>query len=138
RPWPEVQMDAYHRGVAAILKHIGKGAEFCAGHKEYALPKGRKTDPSFDMDTFRAAVSAILQNTTTEQPALTAQPLTRPTLRHGSDNDAALVKIVQAKIGVPADGIFGPNTLAALRAFQSANNVEADGVVGPKTWALIA
>jgi len=137
RPWPEVQMDAYHRGVAAILKHIGKGAEFCAGHKEYALPKGRKTDPSFDMDTFRAAVSAILQNTTTEQPALTAQPLTRPTLRHGSDNDAALVKILQAKIGVPADGIFGPNTLAALRAFQSANNVEADGVVGPKTWALI-
>src|SRR5438132_13295036 len=47
-PWPAVQVEAYQRGVAAILKHIGKGAEFCAGHKEYAKPKGRKTDPSFD------------------------------------------------------------------------------------------
>jgi len=137
RPWPGVQMDAYHRGVAAILKHIGKGAEFCAGHKEYALPKGRKTDPSFDMETFRAAVSAILQNTTAGQTAAPVQPVAKATLRHGSDNDAALVKIVQAKVGVPADGVFGPNTLAAVRAFQAANNVEADGIVGPKTWALI-
>ena len=23
-PWPDVQMDAYRRGVAAILKHIGQ------------------------------------------------------------------------------------------------------------------
>ena len=27
-PWPAVQVEAYQRGVAAILKHIGKGAEF--------------------------------------------------------------------------------------------------------------
>jgi hypothetical protein len=44
-PWPDVQMDAYRRGVAAILKHVGKTADFCAGHKEYALPHGRKDDP---------------------------------------------------------------------------------------------
>lgn len=136
-PWPDVQMDAYHRGVAAILKYISQGVEFCAGHKEYALPKGRKTDPSFDMDIFRAAVSAILQNTMPTQPATPVQPPVRPVLRNGSDNDAALVKIVQAKIGVPADGIFGPNTLAAVRAFQSANGITADGIVGPDTWKLI-
>jgi len=57
-PWPQVQLDAYQRGVAAILKHIGQPAIFCAGHKEYA-PK-RKDDPSFDMVTFRAAVEKIL------------------------------------------------------------------------------
>ena len=62
-PWPAVQMDAYHRGVAAILKHIGRGADFCAGHKEYALPTGRKPDPRFDMDAFRASVAAILNGT---------------------------------------------------------------------------
>src|SRR3569833_1026697 len=60
QPWPEVQMDAYHRGVAAILKHLGRGPEFCAGHKEYALPKGRKSDPTFDMVEFRAEVAKIL------------------------------------------------------------------------------
>jgi N-acetylmuramoyl-L-alanine amidase len=59
-PWPEVQMDAYRRGVAAILKHIGAKSIMCAGHKEYALPHGRKGDPSFDMDKFRAAVAAAM------------------------------------------------------------------------------
>lgn len=56
--WPDVQLDAYHRGVAAILKKIGQPSIFCAGHKEYA--PGRKDDPSLDMTAFRAAVDQIL------------------------------------------------------------------------------
>jgi hypothetical protein len=56
--WPPVQIDAYQRGVAAILKHIGQPAIFCAGHKEYA--PNRKDDPSFQMVPFRAAVEKIL------------------------------------------------------------------------------
>ena len=60
-PWPDVQIDAYRRGVAAILNHIERGAEWCAGHKEYALPKGRKSDPSFNMDAFRESVAELLK-----------------------------------------------------------------------------
>src|SRR5262249_42864570 len=37
-PWPSVQMDAYYRGVAAILQKVGEPIIMCAGHKEYALP----------------------------------------------------------------------------------------------------
>ena len=142
-PWPPVQLDAYHRGVAAILKHIGKGADFCAGHKEYALPRGRKDDPDFDMDAFRAAVSAILQNTA---PPPTLIPMVEPpapgnpgraTLRRGISNDANLVDIVQKRVGVPVDGTFGPGTEAAVRAFQLAHGVVPDGIIGPKTWALL-
>lgn len=59
-PWPEGQMESYARGVAAILKHIGATVEMCAGHKEYALPHGRKQDPSFDCNAFRARVSAYM------------------------------------------------------------------------------
>ena len=59
-PWPEVQMDAYARGCAAILKHIGGAPIMVAGHKEYATPKGRKSDPSFDMAKFRDRVVACL------------------------------------------------------------------------------
>ncbi len=64
--WPDVQMDAYRRGVAAILKKIGASAEMCCGHKEYALPPGRKDDPSFDMNAFRKAVAAIMAGTENE------------------------------------------------------------------------
>lgn len=58
--WPDVQMDAYRRGCAAILTHIGAKPIMCAGHKEYALPHGRKDDPDFDMVKFRADVAAIM------------------------------------------------------------------------------
>jgi hypothetical protein len=60
-PWPDVQKEAYARGCAAILKHIGAPAIMCAGHKEYAQPPGRKIDPSFDMGAFRLLVSAFME-----------------------------------------------------------------------------
>jgi hypothetical protein len=54
-PWPDVQVEEYAKGVAAILDHIGAATIMCGGHKEYAPT--RKIDPSFDMDRFRAKVS---------------------------------------------------------------------------------
>lgn len=66
--WPEVQMDAYKRGVAAILQHIGAKPIMCCGHKEYALPKGRKDDPNFDMGAFRNDVAKIMGQQVDEYP----------------------------------------------------------------------
>jgi hypothetical protein len=59
-PWPDVQIDAYKRGCAAIMKHIGRPVTMCIGHKEWALPHGRKDDPSFDMPPFRADVAKLM------------------------------------------------------------------------------
>lgn len=59
-PWPAVQVEAYARGVAAILKHIGAKPIMCAGHREYALPHGRKDDPDFDMNAFRDKVAGFM------------------------------------------------------------------------------
>ena len=52
-------------------------------------------------------------------------------LRRGSKGD--LVKKLQAKLGLTADGDFGPGTEAALKKWQTANGLTADGVAGPKT-----
>ena len=59
----------------------------------------------------------------------------RPIL--GLSSSGEFVKKVQAKVGVAADGIFGPKTEAAVRAFQSAHGLDPDGIVGPKTWAAL-
>lgn len=34
--WPDVQMDSYARGVAALLRHIGKDEAVCIAHREWA------------------------------------------------------------------------------------------------------
>jgi peptidoglycan hydrolase-like protein with peptidoglycan-binding domain len=34
------------------------------------------------------------------------------------------------------DGIFGPNTKAAVEAFQAWGNVGVDGIVGDQTWSV--
>lgn len=133
-PWPDVQMDAYRRGVAAILTRLGLSSDMVCGHREYA-PK-RKWDPTFDMDVFRADVRAIMQGGGTIRPPIpAASPAGKPTLRRGARGDA--VKAMQAGIGVEADGIFGPGTEAKVREFQRAHDLVADGIFGPKSWALI-
>jgi peptidoglycan hydrolase-like protein with peptidoglycan-binding domain len=138
-PWPDIQLEAYQRGVAAILKHLEKDASFCCGHKEYA--PGRKDDPSLNMTDFRAAVEGFISGATPARPPIPAvetQPAAgttpRPTLRRPMKHE--LVKQVQSKVGVTVDGAFGPNTEAAVRAFQRGHGLVPDGIVGPKTWRI--
>jgi Negative regulator of beta-lactamase expression len=141
-PWPAVQLDAYRRGVAAILKFIGQPAIACAGHKEYARPLGRKNDPVFNMDEFRAAVAAILDGTAPApvlippvEPTSRSGETPRPTLRRG--DTGPLVLGIQKKLGVAPAGPFGPKTEAAVRELQRRLGMVPDGIVGPKTWAAI-
>ena len=62
-------------------------------------------------------------------------PVVRPTLKRGARGKA--VTVLQTALGIAADGIFGPNTEAAVRAFQAKNRLAADGVAGPGTWAVL-
>jgi len=132
-PWPEVQMDAYRRGVAAILKRVGASADMCCGHKEYAVPKGRKSDPTFDMDNFREGVAAIMGGAAVTRPLIPAVDASlRPTLRRGAHGE--MVKQMQRKLKLADDGAFGPATEAAVRAFQRKLGLVPDGIVGPASW----
>ena len=44
------------------------------------------------------------------------------------------VKKLQQKLGLGADGIFGPGTAAAVKKWQAENGLTADGIVGEGTW----
>ena len=44
------------------------------------------------------------------------------------------VRILQEKLGITADGIFGMATEEALKGYQSQNGLAADGIAGPDTF----
>jgi putative chitinase len=48
-------------------------------------------------------------------------------------SQGALVKLLQEKLGVTADGAFGPGTEKALKEWQTKNGLVADGVAGQIT-----
>jgi len=108
-----VQLDAYHRGVASLLRQLGRAAASCCGHREYALPAGRKPDPTFNMDAFRQTVTAILTGTAPPPqliPAVEPGAKSRPTLRRRDvpAADKPFVEELQRKLGLSSvDGIFG-------------------------------
>ena len=43
------------------------------------------------------------------------------------------MQALQRRLGVPADGVYGPRTRRAVRRFQRAHGLQVDGVAGPAT-----
>lgn len=72
---------------------------------------------------------AKLQGQTTQIPG--ERPACVSFLRLGSKGEE--VKILQAKLGILADGIFGKDTEKALRNFQSQKGLMSDGIAGPES-----
>lgn len=67
--WTPAQRDCYPRLAAACLYHMRRPASRFCGHKECALPPGRKIDPAFwDLDAFRARVAWMLDDPTSRIP----------------------------------------------------------------------
>ena len=133
-PWPDAQMDALRRGVAAILQYIGADSTMVCGHKEYAPT--RKKDPLWEMAPFRESVAALMAGGVPAAPLIPAtDERLRPTIRRGATG--AIVQTLQGLLGVNPDGDFGPATEARLRAYQRDQGLVPDGIAGPRTWASI-
>ena len=65
-----------------------------------------------------------------------------PGIAMKSGQEGAAVKRAQQQLNVKgasltADGRFGSKTAGAVRRFQKANSLPADGVIGPTTWAAL-
>jgi peptidoglycan hydrolase-like protein with peptidoglycan-binding domain len=90
------------------------------------------TIPTVTYETGKPVVVVVPEPTTTEA-AVVAKA--RKVVKLGSDG--VDVKYLQKKLGITADGDFGPNTKAAVVAFQKKHGLTADGIVGPKTWKAV-
>ena len=77
------------------------------------------------------AVSPALADDPSVSAGGAATASTEVTLRKGDRGRA--VRRLQRKLGVSADGVFGPQTDRAVRRFQRRNGLTADGIVGPMT-----
>ncbi|NIH72203.1 N-acetylmuramoyl-L-alanine amidase [Auritidibacter ignavus] len=73
--WGSAQMDAYVKLCAELCKEFRLDMSRVIGHKEAAVPRGRKVDPTFNMTTFRNAVKRGYWKTPTTTP--TATPSTK-------------------------------------------------------------
>jgi len=80
-------------------------------------------------------------STPTPTPAPTDEVVLYRTLRYGnSGEDVAFMQRRLIELGYlagEADGQFGTNTLAAVKAFQKANGLTADGVAGTMTYGVL-
>ena len=134
--WPDVQRDAARRGVAAILRRIGAEPGMCCGHREYAVPRGSRSDPRLDMAAFRDEVADVMRGAAVVRPQIPAVDSEgRPTLRRGTRSEG--VRLIQSKVSAAEDGKFDARTEAAVRAFQRRADLVPDGIVGPLTWAAL-
>lgn len=62
-------------------------------------------------------------------------PVKTTTLRRGASG--LVVAALQRSLGIKADGLFGPGTLATVKAFQKARRLPVTGVVDTRTWNAV-
>ncbi|RJL13680.1 N-acetylmuramoyl-L-alanine amidase [Paracoccus siganidrum] len=99
------------------------------GHRDL----GPTQCPGFDVRSWWASVDPGSASTVTT-------PEIPPTIRRGSSGQHvanAQHRLLARGYAIASDGLFGPQTEAAVRQFQRANGLVADGIIGPRSWAVL-
>lgn len=126
------------------MEHTGLGLnsetiECSSGVQHFTTRKAKWTHYAVP-----ACIDGPVQNQTPDpKNTAAADPEKKPTLRRGSKGQYVTLAQTQlvnkgydiGKSGV--DGDYGPATEAAVKKFQQNNGLPADGVVGEMTWAAL-
>jgi len=152
-PGAYVQLGAQGPVVAAVQRALGVGADGVFGPITYAAVVAFQRSHQLEADgqvgpMTWAALSdgrapAVGSPATASAPALSAAPPGVVALGAYPGHYVQLgsrggdVAAVQRALGIPADGDFGPITLAAVLEFQRRPGLEVDGQVGPATWSAL-
>ncbi|HET8821577.1 MAG TPA: peptidoglycan DD-metalloendopeptidase family protein, partial [Thermoleophilaceae bacterium] len=105
-------------------------------HLSAALATAVVTGPSAPLAA--AQVSGDVNATiAAESPANRAIEIREGGLPLQVGSEGGLVAHVQKALKITADGVFGPQTDAAVRSYQASAGLEVDGIVGLATWAAL-
>ena len=96
------------------------------------LPASRKVGVAV---AATAVLAPLWQQTASAQTPTATTSQSTGMLKKGSRGPA--VAALQRRLGIAADGVFGPQTKRAVKAFQRRNGLVADGIVGPMTQAAL-
>ena len=145
-PWPSGQIDAYAKLCKALCKEFGLSTSRVRGHKEVAVPKGRKPDPSFNMASFRKKVDGAKGGVSygggTSGGSRSYKSVSYGTTLGKYDKGDPVrdwqdfLKAQGYDLGKGGvDGYFGDSTVSATKKYQKKVGVTVDGMAGKDTWA---
>lgn len=137
--------------VALSVGHLGKTSnprDTGAGDSDPAGSPNDQTEAWFNATVINLvaehlnAASAPPSPVPATAPAPLYSPSLMPLVRIGSTGGA--VTILQQRLNahgaspaLKADGVYGPRTLASVKAFQKRKRLTVDGIVGPRTWKAL-
>jgi len=84
-----------------------------------------------------AAAGALAQEPISAGGSSAEGEATPPSSADSASSKRSQVIAIQRALGLPADGVYGRRTRAAVRRFQRRNDLAVDGVAGPKTLAAL-
>ena len=151
----KAQYDGFHiEFIKENNKLVGFKVVCEAGDDSYKWIEGTYTAPKNDSELKPLLIAAgitvvavgtihtvkAIKNYKAEKAAAAeaAKLAEMPMVRMGDSGDAVMT--LQTELNAQgyncgeADGVFGQNTLNAVKAFQTAKGLTADGVVGELTW----
>lgn len=126
RNWPVVKENSAYKANAKVVQYLLSSRGYSLATEGKFGPVTKRTVQAFQRSVGLADDGVVGTNTWSRL---------MKTIRLGERGDDT--RAVQFKLGITRDGIYGSQTLAAVKAFQQRKGLTADGVVGPNTWAAL-
>ena len=137
-------VDKAERLAAQLLKQYGWGTDRLKRHYDASRKNcPRRIQAEGRWPEFVKKTAAYMKGATTVKNTTTKNTVTLtdkievqfPVIQKGSKGTA--VSMLQAMLGVKADGDFGNETDTSLKAFQKNVKLTADGICGKDTWTKV-